>query len=158
MAEEKNISKEIKKNVIEVANDVSVTVNDNLVILEKSGIKQEVPYNPVYIMVDFKDSKLTITPRHKKRKFVSVSNTINKLILNAIAGFEKEYVYTLSVVYSHFPITVKVEGQNIIISNFLGEKKPRKTKIAPGCTVEINGKEITVKGKNKYAVGQNEGR
>ncbi|MDD3178632.1 MAG: 50S ribosomal protein L6 [Candidatus ainarchaeum sp.] len=156
MTEEKKI-KEIKKNIIDVSKDISIKIEKNIIILEKAGVSQEIVFNPVYIYIDVLDNQIIITPRNKKRKFVSVSNTIKKIIMNAINGFDKEYVYTLSIVYSHFPITVKVDGTNIIISNFLGEKKPRKTKIAPGCVVQVNGKEIIVKGKNKYAVGQTAG-
>jgi len=154
---EENIQKEIKDNIIETSSDTTVKVQENTIELDKAGIKQVVQYNPVYIIINYKDNKITITPKGKKKKFVSVSNTVRKLINNAIAGFDKEYTYKLSVVYSHFPITVKIEGDNIIINNFLGEKKPRKTKVAPGCKVEIKGKDITISGRDKYAVGQTAG-
>jgi len=49
---------------------------------------------------------------------------------------------------------VTKEGDAVSVSNFLGERKPRMAKIVEGVNVEIRGKEITVSGINREAVGQ----
>ena len=110
-----------------------------------------------YISIEKEDNKLKITPRKTPKRFVSVANTTMKLIKNAFLGFNKEFTYKLSVIYSHFPITVKAEGNTISILNFLGEKKARKTQILPGVKVVIDGKDITVSGRNLYNVSQTAG-
>jgi large subunit ribosomal protein L6 len=153
----KIVRKEIKENIIEVSSDIKVNIENSKITLEKAGETQEITYNPVFVSVNFKDNKLVIRANSKKKNFVSVINTLRKIVLNAISGFDKEYTAKLSIVFSHFPMTVKVEGNDIIISNFLGEKKPRRTKVMPGCKVVVNGKDIVVTGKNKYFVGQTAG-
>jgi large subunit ribosomal protein L6 len=152
-----NKKKEIKENIIEVPSDINVTFDGAKIILEKAGNKREVKFNPVYVSVDLKDNNLIIMPVKLKKKNLSVSNTIKKIIENTINGFDKEYIYKLAIVFSHFPISIKVQGKEVMISNFLGEKKPRKTKILPNCKIEINGKDIVVRGHDKYAVGQTAG-
>jgi large subunit ribosomal protein L6 len=57
-------------------------------------------------------------------------------------------------VYSHVPVTVKVEGKRVLIQNFLGERSPRVAKIIGDTAVEVSGDEITVSGIDKEAVGQ----
>jgi large subunit ribosomal protein L6 len=54
-------------------------------------------------------------------------------------------------------MNISVKGDVVEIVNFLGEKKPRKSKILPGCEVQVKGKDIIVKGVNKEAVGQTAG-
>jgi len=157
MQDKINETEIIKENIIDLSSDVSVKVSDNDIIMQKSGVEQIVKYNPVYVSVEYKDNKLIIKPNSKKTKFVSVSNTIKKIITNTINGFDDEFICKLSIVFSHFPITIKIDGNNVIISNFLGEKKPRKTKVFPGCKVDIKGKDIIVSGNNKHAVGQTAG-
>jgi large subunit ribosomal protein L6 len=49
---------------------------------------------------------------------------------------------------------VKVEGKNIVISNFLGEKKPRVANILGETTVKASGDEVVISGINKEDVGQ----
>jgi large subunit ribosomal protein L6 len=71
-----------------------------------------------------------------------------------IKGVTQGFTYKMKVVYSHFPITVKVQGREVIVENFLGEKVPRKTEIFGNCVVKVSGQDITVEGINKEEVGQ----
>ena len=151
------IKKELHSNSLAVPEGVKVTIDKNTISLESKGIIQVIPYNQVYILIENKDDQLIITARKTPKRFVSVANTTTKLIKNAYLGFTKEFIYKLSVIYSHFPITVKVEGDKILIVNFLGEKKPRQTEIMPGVKVVVSGKEITVSGHNLYNVSQTAG-
>ena len=54
----------------------------------------------------------------------------------------------------HFPITTKIEGNEFIIKNFLGERKDRKAKILPGVEVKVDGEMITLEGSDKEKTGQ----
>jgi len=146
-----------KSNFVEIPDGVKITIEQRTITLEKSSVVQVIPLNEVYISIEKEDNKLKITPRKTPKRFVSVANTTTKLIKNAILGFDKEFVYKLAVIYSHFPITVKAEGNVISILNFLGEKRPRKTQILPGVKVVIAGKDITVSGRNLYHVSQTAG-
>jgi large subunit ribosomal protein L6 len=146
--------KVIPQNIIDIADDITLKIFDSSIEFEKAGTKQVVVFNPVYINAFYKNNKLYIVAKNKKKTYSSVSNTTKKLVLNALEGFDKDFVYTLEVVFSHFPINVKVNGNDIIVSNFLGERKPRKTRVMPGCKVVIKEKNITVSGKDKYLVGQ----
>jgi large subunit ribosomal protein L6 len=146
-----------KSEEIEFPSGIALNIQSDAIVLEKSGYKINIKYNPVYVKLNFAGNKLTIAPTILKKRAISVVNAIAKLVKNAISGFDKEYVYKLAVVYSHFPMNIKAEGNTISVSNFLGEKKPRKCRIMPGCVVEIKGKEIIVKGKDKYNTGQTAG-
>lgn len=146
--------KEIKKNIIEVPKDISFKILEDKVIFSKNEISLDVAYNHVYVSITHEDNKLIITPNNKKKPYLSVSNTIKSNLNNAIKGFSNDFVYKLQVVYSHFPITVKVEGSKILILNYYGEKKPRTVNIPKGVKVEISGREISISGKQKQLAGQ----
>ncbi|NCN38848.1 MAG: 50S ribosomal protein L6, partial [Candidatus Aenigmarchaeota archaeon] len=60
----------------------------------------------------------------------------------------------MKIVYSHFPITVKVEGNKILVGNFIGEKIPRVARIIGDAKVEVKGQDIIITGLNKEDVGQ----
>jgi large subunit ribosomal protein L6 len=51
-------------------------------------------------------------------------------------------------------MTLKKEGDYLIVTNFLGEKTPRKSLILKGVNVEIKGKEIFVTSHDKELAGQ----
>jgi len=69
-------------------------------------------------------------------------------------GVTKGFTYKLKIVYSHFPITVKVQGNRIIIENFIGERSPRTAKIVGDVKVIVKGDDILVQGADIEAVSQ----
>jgi large subunit ribosomal protein L6 len=79
--------------------------------------------------------------------------TWNSHVKNMIIGVTDGYSIQLKVIHAHFPMSVKVNGKNISIENFLGEKQPRKAKIAGDAKVEVNGQMVTLSGANKEDVG-----
>ena len=89
---------------------------------------------------------------NRRRK--ALVGTIAAHIENMITGVTKGYRYRLKIIYSHFPVTVKVEGDKIIIENFLGEKAPRVAKIFGVVKVKVQKDEVIVEGIDIEAVGQ----
>lgn len=153
----KKIKNEIKENIIEVPKDISFKIDADKVFFEKGDLNIEVPYNHVFVSVVKKDDSIVIRPNNKKKTYLAVSNTLRKIINNAILGFTTEFVCKMQIVYSHFPITAKFENGEFIIKNFYGEKKPRVVKVAPNVKIEINGKDIVISGRDKQTVGQTAG-
>ncbi|MEB3779374.1 MAG: 50S ribosomal protein L6 [Desulfurococcales archaeon] len=106
------------------------------IIVRKEG-------NEIIVEAYFADSR--------KRALVgSIASHIN----NMITGVTKGFRYKLKIIYSHFPMKVELNGDKLIISNFLGEKADRIAKILPGVTVEIKGQDIIVEGIDVESVGQ----
>ena len=55
-------------------------------------------------------------------------NTSRSLIKNLCEGVVEGYTIKMKIVFSHFPVTVKVQGKEVLIENFQGERGARKTK------------------------------
>lgn len=106
------------------------------------------------IKIAKQENKIVVSSESERRDVKSLVGTVAAHIRNMIEGVTKGFVYKLKVVYSHFPVTVKLEGDKILIQNFLGERAPRVAKIVGNAKVEIKGQEITVTGINKDDVGQ----
>ena len=53
----------------------------------------------------------------------------------------------MKIVYAHFPITVKVQGKEILIENFQGERAARKTKIVGNTKVVPKGEDVILTGE-----------
>jgi len=144
------ISKEI-----EIPKEVKVEINNS--VIKVSGPKGNVERKldiPKEINIEIKDGRLSVFSEIERKKTKAMIGTILAHIRNAIVGVTKGYKYKLKIVYSHFPISVKVEQDKVVIQNFLGEKKPREAKILPGVKVEVKKQEIIVTGIDVEAVGQ----
>ena len=90
-------------------------------------------------------------PRRNKRALVG---TIAAHINNMIIGVTKGFTYRLKIVYAHFPMSVKVKGNYVIIENFIGERAPRYAKILGNVKVTVEQDDIVVKGIDIEEVGQ----
>ncbi len=98
--------------------------------------------------------KVVVETFFADRRKKALVGTIAAHIENMITGVTKGFRYKLKIIYSHFPISVKVEGDKVIIENFLGEKAPRVAKIVGNTTVRVEGNDVIVEGIDVEAVGQ----
>ncbi len=89
------------------------------------------------------------TKREKKN-----TNTITSHIKNMIKGVQGKFEYTLKICFSHFPFTVEVKGEDVIIKNFLGEKTPRKMILPKGVEIEVDKQNINISSIDKELAGQ----
>lgn len=106
------------------------------------------------------DGVIKIKTRTEKRNRADKMyiHTFRAHIRNMIKGVQEGFTATLKVCSGHFPITVSTEGDTVVVKNFLGEKKPRKTTAMEGVKVNVQGDQITVEGADIEKVGQTAAR
>lgn len=106
------------------------------------------------VKIDIENDTVKISSDTESRKAKRLINTFLAHIRNMIKGVQEGYTYKLKIVYTHFPTNVKVEGNKIIIENFIGERSPRISKKLPGVEVKVDKKDIIVTGIDLEAVSQ----
>jgi|SRR3989344_6476356 len=106
------------------------------------------------IVVGVSGDKINISCDSGNKKEYKYIKSLIAHIKNMFKGLDKHFVYTLQACNVHFPMTLKVEKNNLVINNFLGEKKPRFAIILPHVKTEIKGQEVILSSFNKEAIGQ----
>ena len=106
------------------------------------------------IYIEKLNGSIRIYSNDDRKRFKAMVGTFSAHIRNLLKGVKNGFEYRLKIVYAHFPIKVRVEGREVVIENFLGEKHPRRAKIVGRCEVEIRGQEIIVRGIDKEECGQ----
>jgi large subunit ribosomal protein L6 len=71
-----------------------------------------------------------------------------------IKGVTKGFTYKLKIVFSHFPISVKVEDKTVRIENFTGERSPRLARILGESKVTVKSEDVVVQGIDLEEVSQ----
>ncbi|MCL2459863.1 MAG: 50S ribosomal protein L6 [Euryarchaeota archaeon] len=117
----------------------------------KGTLERNVWYPGIDIIVD--DGIVTIKTESTRKKVTSMVGTLAAHLRNMCKGTTEGYTYTMKVVYSHFPIQLKVIGDRFEIGNFLGEKHPRYARIIENTDVKINSEQVIITGINKDLVG-----
>jgi large subunit ribosomal protein L6 len=104
------------------------------------------------------ENELVIGTASDRKKITAMVGTLAAHANNMCLGVTEGFEYRMKVVYSHFPIQIKLAGDRLEIANFLGEKESRFARIDAGVTVKVGSDEITLNGNNKEAVGQTAAR
>ena len=106
------------------------------------------------VSVDVEGDTVVIESENTDAKTNATVGTFESHVENMIHGVTEGWEYRMEVFYAHFPMQVNVEGDTIVIENFLGEKAPRRTPIHGDTEVQVDGEEIVLSGPDKEAVGQ----
>jgi large subunit ribosomal protein L6 len=105
------------------------------------------------VQVTCEGADLTISTESRRKETVAMVGTLAAHVSNMCIGVTDGYEYHMKVVYSHFPIQLKLAADRLEINNFLGEKKARYARIEPGVTAKIGSDEVVLSGINKESVG-----
>jgi len=137
-----------------IPSGVIVSVDGNLVKVK--GAKGEISRKFVLhdLILEKKDDKIVVISPSTRKADKAKAGSIHAHIKNMVESTTNGVLYKMKIVYSHFPMNVKIQGDKFVIDNFLGEKYPRKAKILKNVTVEVKGQDVTLKGIDKELVSQ----
>jgi len=139
---------------VKVPEGVTVRIEGNLVKVTgpKGMLMRELYYPNVSLTVA--DKEVTVATESGRKKILSVCGTFAAHLQNMCTGVTKGYQYRMKVVYSHFPIQLKIAGDRIEVGNFLGEKRSRFARIEKDVKVTLGSDEVTLAGIDKESVGK----
>ena len=139
---------------IEIPEEVEVNVEGRVVIAkgEKGTLTRDFSHAPVSVQLE--ESVIKIRANWPRKREAALVGTICSHIQNMIIGVTKGFTYKLKIVFSHFPISVKVREKTVTIENFTGERSPRIAKIMGDAKVIPKGDDIIVQGINIEDVSQ----
>jgi large subunit ribosomal protein L6 len=147
----------MKKLILEqldIPAGVTCEFSDSTLKCKKDGTELSRKITVPRMTVAVKDNKINLgCESGNKRDFKTIKSYIAH-IKNMFTGLQQEYVYKLEYCNVHFPMTLKIESNRVVINNFLGEKNPRFAKIVSGVKVDLKGQKLTVTSADKDAAGQ----
>ena len=139
---------------ITIPKDIAIKIEKSQVFVKgpKAELQREYPSKVVEVVLF--DEKLEVKPRTKTAFARMLAGTYTSHIKNMITGTQNPFVYTLKIVFTHFPITVAISGTELQVQNFLGEKKPRKVTLPSGVKVSVQNDLIKVESADIELAGK----
>ena len=139
---------------IEIPDDVSAETDHLELTVEgpNGSVTRRLWYPDVEVTVD--DGVVAIAAENEDAKTNATVGTFESHVANMIHGVTDGWEYTMEVYYAHFPMQVSVEGEEVVITNFLGEKADRRAPIRGDTDVQVDGETVRLSGSDKEAVGQ----
>jgi large subunit ribosomal protein L6 len=144
---------EISKT-IQVPANVDVNLEGKKINVKgtKGSLTRDFSFAPIAIEGEGKN--IRVWAKWPRKKEAALVGTITSHINNMIIGVTKGYSYKLKIVFSHFPISVKIQGKYVLIENFTGERRARRVKILGDVKVKLEPDDIIVEGVNLEDVSQ----
>ncbi|MCJ7763067.1 50S ribosomal protein L6 [Candidatus Bathyarchaeota archaeon] len=140
--------------IIQVPDGVSVTLAGKIVTVKGATGTLTRNFSYVPISIEAEGQTVRVRAEWPRKKEAALVGTISSHIQNMITGVQKGFSYKLKIVFSHFPISVKVQGKSVLIENFTGERRARKVKIIGDVQVKVESEDIVIQGVNLEDVSQ----
>lgn len=143
------------KEEIKIPEGVQVTIEGKTVHVkgQKGSMSKILVHPKIQLTVEGPVVQITCS-QSPRRKDKALIGTFKAHIRNMMKGVSQGYECKMKTVFSHFPIKTSVEGNQLLIQNFLGERFPRRAEILENVKVEIKGENIILTAMDKEKVGQ----
>lgn len=142
------------ERTVEAPEGVTLTLENMKVTVTgpRGTLTRDFNGEPVQLALTKNQMKFSVA--FPRRRELAMLGTLAAHVRNMITGVTEGYTYKLTIVYSHFPITVDIKDKEVIIKNLYGQRDPRKAKIFGDAKVKVDGDEIIITGINKEHAGQ----
>ncbi|MEM3405643.1 MAG: 50S ribosomal protein L6 [Candidatus Pacearchaeota archaeon] len=141
------------EEIIEIPEGMNFEIDGKILKIKSNDKEDKILLKGNFDIIKEKN-KIVLFKEKATRKNKRDIKTIKAKIKNAIEGLREKYVYKLQICYVHFPISVSIKDNYLIIKNFLGEKKERKALILDDVNVRIEKDIIIVESHDKEKAGQ----
>jgi large subunit ribosomal protein L6 len=139
----------------ELPQDIEAEIKDREIIIKKGD---NLSRRKINLLIDAKieGNKIILSSRKDKKINKRIFGTAKAHINNIIKGLTEGFNYKLQIANVHFPMNVSYEksSNEIIVKNFLGEKKDRRIKLVDGVEVNIDKDIIEIKSTDIEKAGQ----
>lgn len=131
---------------IKVPEKVTVTMNKHMMQVQGPLGKTFKNFKKIPVNVAIDNGKISIKALGTRKRDYAILNTAKSIIRNLCEGVLEGYTIKMKVVFAHFPITVKVKNDIVLIENFQGERSHRTAKIIGKTKVNPKGDDIILTG------------
>ena len=131
---------------VKIPENVKVSFKSNMLNVEGPLGKTYKNFKKIPVDIQINDNMVSLKAQGTRNANYAIMNTARSIIKNILEGVIEGYTIKMKIVFSHFPINVKVEGKKVLIENFQGERAPRITKIWGETKVVPKGDDVIITG------------
>jgi large subunit ribosomal protein L6 len=139
---------------LEIPEAVTATMDHLELTVEgpEGSVTRRLWYPDIDVSVD--GDSVLIEAEAEDAKTNATVGTFEGHVRNMFHGVTEGWEYHMEAFYSHFPMQLSVEDGDVVISNFLGERSPRRTPVRGDTQAEVDGDELVLSGPSIEDVGQ----
>ena len=141
-------TKQLEKfeTTVDIPEGVTVTLNKHMLQVQGPLGKTYKNFKKIPVGIQVDSGKVSLKATGTRKRDYAIMNTARKIIKNLCEGVKDGYTVKMKIVYAHFPVTVKIKDDLVLIENFQGERAPRTAKIVGKTKVEPKGEDVIITG------------
>ena len=108
-------TKQIEKYAteIQIPDNVKVSLKGNILHVQGPLGHTYKNFKKIPVIIEIDDKKILLKQTGERKKYYAIRNTARSIIQILCAGVVDGFTIKMKIVFSQFPITVKVEGKTI---------------------------------------------
>jgi len=141
-------TKQIEKSALEIQipENVKVSLKGSMLHVQGPLGKVYKNFKKIPVLIEINNNKILLKKTGERKKHQAILNTARSLIQTLCIGVVDGFTIKMKIVYSHFPITVSVEGKKVLVKNFQGERAERVSVIKGDTLVVAKGDDVIITG------------
>src|SRR3989344_8594893 len=104
---------------IEIPEGIICTFESEVLKCKKDNMEVERRIDIPFLELKIKENSVTLISSSANKVQIKKIRTLFAHLANMFRGLNQKFVYHLGVASVHFPMTLKIEGSNLFITNFL---------------------------------------
>jgi large subunit ribosomal protein L6 len=144
----------LAQSILEVPEDIQLTLNKHQVRVQGPLGELTRDFSHAPISLAHENKKVTIEVMWPNKRTAATVGTIHSHIQNMIIGVTHGFTVKMKIVFAHFPMSVKIQENQVIIENFFGERQPRRASIFGDVQIKVENDDVIIQGINLEAVTQ----
>lgn len=134
------------ETLVDIPEHVTVSLKKHMLGISGPLGKTFKNFKKIPVLIQVQEKKVLIKTSGSRKKEYAIMNTVRSIIRTLCEGVVEGYTIKMKIVYAHFPITVKVQNNQVIIENFQGERAARVAKIHGQTKIIAKGDEVILTG------------
>ena len=115
-------------------------------------------FDRLTVQILLENNKFTIQSFFGKKAEASMVGTIAGHIKNMMKGVTDGFTYKVRIITSHFPATVEVQKNTILVKNLYGRRDPIRVPYDSSVKVKVEGEFVIISGIDIEKVSQTAAR
>ena len=131
---------------VQIPQGVTVTVNRHMLLVDGPRGRAIKSFRKIPVHMSVGEGVVDLRAAGARKRDFAIMNTARSLVRNLCEGVVEGYTVKMKIVFAHFPITIKVQDDTVLIENFQGERAPRRARICGSTKVVLQGDDVVVSG------------
>ena len=145
---------DIYEKRIEIPAGCQVTLQEKTITVKGPKGNLDRTFPEAYAHLRIEGNEVVASTDVARKQARALVGTMIAHLRNMLIGVQHGYEYQMKIVYSHFPMSIDINGRDVFIKNLIGERGIRKAKLMGEVQAKVTEDDVIITGISLEDVSQ----